>query len=344
MMVGPQHRRRSALPRAWARGLTGKGVTVAVLDSGKNESSHRDLPVVTRAGGEQLHRQRHRRGHHRSRHALRPRPSPAPASTRASWRMRRCSVARCLTIFGGGRESWDHRRHGVGRRQRRGRLHEPGLKVQRQPRSQVIIHPWRSTGSPRQTGTLFVVASGNSGDVYRHPSRRRRRAHRRRGGPRQQARLRLLPTPGPRLNEQRGQARHHRPWCSASSPRRRATASGGKLVGDQHVAMTGTSMASPHVAGAAAILAGQHPQWKATDLKAALMNSANPESERDRLRTGCRPSGRGRKAGEKAPSPPAVSTISRAGPQWPHHDDKPTRTTITYRNCGSWPTSRSTWP
>ncbi|MDP6679938.1 MAG: S8 family serine peptidase, partial [Verrucomicrobiota bacterium] len=38
--------------------------------------------------------------------------------------------------------------------------------------------------------------------------------------------------------------------------------------------MTGTSMASPHVAGAAALLLERHPGWTPTIVKAALMNTA----------------------------------------------------------------------
>lgn len=41
-----------------------------------------------------------------------------------------------------------------------------------------------------------------------------------------------------------------------------------------YTTMSGTSMATPHVAGAAAILGHQHPDWEAGELKAALVGSA----------------------------------------------------------------------
>ena len=59
-----------------------------------------------------------------------------------------------------------------------------------------------------QTGALFVVAAGNSGGPIGSPGVRRRRAHRRRRGPRRHARRVLLARPA--LGEQRRQARHHR--------------------------------------------------------------------------------------------------------------------------------------
>lgn len=47
-------------------------------------------------------------------------------------------------------------------------------------------------------------------------------------------------------------------------------------VNTSYAKLSGTSMASPHVAGAAAIVAGQHPDWRADTLKAALVSSAKP--------------------------------------------------------------------
>jgi thermitase len=47
-------------------------------------------------------------------------------------------------------------------------------------------------------------------------------------------------------------------------------------VGDGYEIMVGTSMAAPHVAGAAALAAAVRPDWGAAELKAALLNGADP--------------------------------------------------------------------
>ncbi|MFH9176547.1 S8 family serine peptidase [Streptomyces albogriseolus] len=48
----------------------------------------------------------------------------------------------------------------------------------------------------------------------------------------------------------------------------------GQVVDPSHVAASGTSMAALHVAGAAALLAQQHPDWTASRLKDALTSTA----------------------------------------------------------------------
>ncbi|MEE6262840.1 S8 family serine peptidase [Plantactinospora sonchi] len=106
-------------------------------------------------------------------------------------------------------------------------------------------------------------------------------------------------------------------------------------VDGNYVALSGTSMAAPHVAGAAAILAGQHPGWDVDELKPALMGSAKP---RDDL--GIYEQGSGRLDVARAVSQTVLAspaTVNNGIVRWPHTDDKPITTTIMYRNHGTTP-------
>ncbi|MEU2249235.1 S8 family serine peptidase [Streptomyces sp. NPDC019224] len=55
----------------------------------------------------------------------------------------------------------------------------------------------------------------------------------------------------------------------------------GKDVGEYYTSLDGTSMAAPHVAGAAALLAQQHPGWEAARLKDALVSAAKTGPDDD---------------------------------------------------------------
>ncbi|MFI8949598.1 S8 family peptidase [Streptomyces sp. NPDC053750] len=64
-----------------------------------------------------------------------------------------------------------------------------------------------------------------------------------------------------------------------------AAAAGGRGV-YAYQSMSGTSMATPHVAGAAAVLKQRHPDWTAQQLKAALVSSADTDIPGDVRETG----------------------------------------------------------
>ncbi|HTV24510.1 MAG TPA: S8 family serine peptidase, partial [Polyangiaceae bacterium] len=106
----------------------------------------------------------------------------------------------------------------------------------------------------------------------------------------------------------------------------------GTPVGDDYVTLSGTSMAAPHVAGAAALIAQQHPTWRGADIKAALMGTAlfNPAySTVDQ--------GAGRVDIARALDASFLANTSSLGfgiARWPHEDDEPGVRTVTYRNLG----------
>ncbi|NUP24273.1 MAG: S8 family serine peptidase [Streptomyces sp.] len=99
-----------------------------------------------------------------------------------------------------------------------------------------------------------------------------------------------------------------------------------------YLTISGTSMATPHVAGAAAILKQQHPDWKYTELKGALTGSAKGGKYTPFQQ------GSGRIQVDKAIKQTVVAdpvSVSFGTQAWPHTDDKPATEKLKYRNLGT---------
>ncbi|WP_338702568.1 S8 family peptidase [Streptomyces sp. Q6] len=126
----------------------------------------------------------------------------------------------------------------------------------------------------RDTGTLFVVAAGNSGPdtgqvgypgaadealtvaaVDKHDK------------------LAYFSSRGPRVGDYAPKPDIAAPGVGIIAARAAGTAMGTPL-NDTYTAAGGTSMATPHVAGAAALVAQQHPELTGSQIKALLMGTA----------------------------------------------------------------------
>ncbi|MER8232698.1 S8 family serine peptidase [Streptomyces sp. NPDC094049] len=99
-----------------------------------------------------------------------------------------------------------------------------------------------------------------------------------------------------------------------------------------YLQIDGTSMATPHVAGAAAILKQRHPQWKSAELKGALTGSAKGGAYTAFQQ------GSGRIQLDKALDQSVIAeqvSLNYGTALWPHQDDKPVTKKVTYRNLGT---------
>jgi hypothetical protein len=106
-----------------------------------------------------------------------------------------------------------------------------------------------------------------------------------------------------------------------------AARSGGRGA-DAYVSMSGTSMATPHVAGAAAVLKQAHPGWTGAQLKAALVSSADSAIPGD-----VRESGGGRLDVAAATTQEVTAPVVQTGSfPWPHTSAQATTVQVPYTN------------
>ena len=103
-------------------------------------------------------------------------------------------------------------------------------------------------------------------------------------------------------------------------------------VDDQHVAASGTSMAAPHVAGAAAVLQSARPDLTGQELKDVLMASTQHEQPNSVWQEGAGRVWIPRALTQTVTSDPP--SLSFGIHRYPQDEAEPTTRTVTYRNPG----------
>ncbi|MFI6334324.1 S8 family serine peptidase [Streptomyces sp. NPDC050535] len=310
--------------RAWEAGLTGKGVTVAVLDTGV-DAGHPDLAGRVSATksfieGEEV---ADRNGH--GTHVT----STVGGSGAASEGLEKgvapgatLAVGKVLSDQGSGSESqiiagmeWAAR--DVGARVISMSLGSSEASDGTDPMAEAV-----DTLSA-ETGALFVVAAGNTGAPSSIGSPAAADSSLAIGAVDSADEAAYFTSAGPRLGDNALKPDLSAPGVDILAARSQLVSGDG-----YYTSMSGTSMATPHVAGVAALLAEKHPDWTGARLKDALMSTS------EQLDASAYVLGSGRVSVPDAIGAAVTATGSAdlGFYGWPHEANEPVTKTVTYTN------------
>ncbi|GII30124.1 S8 family peptidase [Planotetraspora mira] len=262
-----------AAPQAWNAGYTGKGTRVAVLDTGA-DFTHPDLAgrVADRAdftveGGDAVDHKGH--GTHVAA-TIAGTGAVSHGERRGVAPDARLLIGKVLDDSGFGMDSqiiagmeWAAPRADVVNMSLGGTDPSDGTD----PLSLAV------DALTEQTGALFVIAAGNTGGAVGSPGAAAGALTV--GAVDGDDRLADFSSRGPLVGTRVAKPELVAPGVDIIAARAAGTTLG-PPVDASYVSSSGTSMATPHVAGAAALLAQRHPDWKADRLKAALVGAADP--------------------------------------------------------------------
>ena len=182
-----------------------------------------------------------------------------------------------------------------------------------------------------QYGTLFVIAAGNAGADFTVGSPGVANSALTVASVSKQDTISAFSSRGPRIGDYAVKPEIAAPGGLIVAARAKGTPVGDMdPIDDNYVRLSGTSMATPHVSAGAALLLQEHPDWTGPQLKAALMSTAKPI---EGLRVVDEGAGRIDLVRATTQQVRATGSLSFGVMAYPH-DGKVMTQTITYQNDG----------
>jgi subtilisin family serine protease len=181
-----------------------------------------------------------------------------------------------------------------------------------------------------ETGALFVIAAGNSGPApYSVDAPGAADAALTVGAVDGSDRLASFSSRGPRAGDSGLKPDLTAPGVDVLAARSQYSPEGE----GSYLTMSGTSMATPHVAGAAALLAKTHPDWSGTQLKDALVSTTKTTVQYSPYSAG---------SGRLDVAAAVNSTVFATGSafvtaKWPYPASQTVQKDVTYTNTSSEP-------
>jgi subtilisin family serine protease len=258
-------------PEVWKGGNTGDGVDVAVLDTGV-DTHHPDLidriastksfvpaETVDDANGHGTH----------VASTIAGTGSASDGKEKGVAPGARLHIGKALDDTGSGQDSWVLAAMEWAARDQNAKVVNMSLGGLPTDGTDPLSMAVNSLSS--ETGALFTIAAGNSSRNFTVGALGAADAALTVGAVDSQDALAGFSSRGPRVGDYAIKPEITGPGVDVLAARSRLSPGEGS-----YTTMSGTSMATPHVAGVAALLASEHPDWTGAQLKDALVSTAKP--------------------------------------------------------------------